>query len=146
MEEKIKIIYDFYAEELTKIIKELDEQFRKQAESELLPMDAIQRIVIGPGTQSQINKQKEFTLQLASQWDGSEEEFNRIIEENFKGFLKRDANFVYFRKRHKSYEEALRLLKETFKVKLRSDNRLLKGEGKTYDEIAVSSSINKEAN
>ncbi|MHA1376893.1 MAG: hypothetical protein ACTSRG_00800 [Candidatus Helarchaeota archaeon] len=142
MDKKSQIIYDFYANELKSIIKEMEDYFKKKAD--LLPLDSIYKIIIGPETEAKINKQKGFTLQLASQWDGTKDELERIVEENFKGFLRRDANFIQFRKRHEKIEEAKQLLKDTFRHKLINDYKLLRGEGETYEEIAISSEPNKD--
>ncbi|MHA1299387.1 MAG: hypothetical protein ACTSO9_08135 [Candidatus Helarchaeota archaeon] len=142
MEKKLKIINDFYANELKLIIKEMEEYFRKK--KDLLPLDAIYKIIIGPETEAKINQQKELTLELASQWNGSEEDFEKIVNENFKTYLKKDANFVHLRKRHEKFEVVKQILKETFKHKIRNDYKLLKGEGETYEEIATSSEPSKK--
>lgn len=137
-----QIIATFYANELKTILKEMEDYFREK--STVLPLDAIFKIVIGSETEIKTNKQKELTLQLASQWDGTDEEFNRIVEEHLKDYLKIDSNYIYFRKRHKAIEEGKEIIKEIFSHKIVNDYYFLKGTGETYEEITLSAMPNKE--
>ncbi len=142
MEDKIRIIVNFYANLLKKIMKELEDFFRKK--SDILPLDQIFKIIIGPDTEAKIMKQKELILNVASQWDGSEGTFDPLIEENFKAYLKSDGNYTNFRKRHRKFEEAKQLLKDTFRHKVFNDYHVLQGTGETYDEILKSGIPTKE--
>ena len=142
MEDKIRIILDFYANQLKVILKELEDYFRKK--SDILPLDQIFKIIMGPETESKVMKQKKFILQVASQWDGTEEKFEPLIDENFKPFLKSDGNYTNFRKRHKKFEEAKELLKDTFRHKVFNDYHVLQGTGETYEDILKSGIPTKE--
>lgn len=142
MDKKSQIIRDFYASELKIINKELENYFKKK--SNLLPLDSIFKLIIGPETETRIIKQKEFTIQMASQWNGMEDELEAIVNENFQSFLKLDAGYLQFKKRHPKFEEAKMILKDIFRHKIRNDYKLLNGEGNIYEELAISSTPNKE--
>jgi hypothetical protein len=142
MEDKIRIIVDFYAKLLKTVFKELEDYFKTK--SQILPLDQIFKIIIGPDNEKKIMKQKELILNVASQWNGSEETFESLIDENFKAFLRSDGNYINFRKRHRKFEEVKELLKDTFRHKTINDYHVLQGTGETYYEIVKTGIPTKE--
>ena len=142
VQEKIKIYISYFSKMIKETLKELGDYFRQKS---ALPLDIIFQVVVGPETEKRLLTQKEVVLEGAQIYDGTEATNQKLVEELFPTYLKRDNHNSNLKKKDAKYPEAKEIIKKIFLTRVAIDYQHLKGYGPTYDDIVKTAFKDKEA-
>ena len=131
-----QIIHDYFANQINEGNIELEKIFRKK--SGAFPMDVVFKLIIGPEISVKMIKQIDLISDCVIQDLTTPGNFDEIIEENFKRYLRYDSTNANFRKRHPAYEnQAIPIFRQLFKVRMENNKLMMQAEkGNTYSEIS----------
>ena len=141
VEKRIEIYMEYFTKMIKETLNELGEMFRKKS---ALPLDIIFQLVVGPETEKRLLTQKEVVLEGAQIYDGTEATNQKLVEELFPIYLRRDNHNSNLKKNDAKYPEAKEIIKKIFLTRCAIDHEHLKGYGQTYDDIVKTAFKDKE--
>ena len=133
-----KIILEYLENEIEIGNKWMEDHLKTK--SSVIPMDIFFRLLIGPDIAIKMKKQVDLLLDCTMDYlknGKNKEKLDEIVENNLKLYLIRDSMHQNLKKKHKSYEDAKKILKTIFIERILTESKILEGTGDTYNEIST---------
>lgn len=137
----IRILRDFYSEEVDLGVKHTEKLLRK----DFIAFEPIYLTVIAPDESRRMKLNVEKMLECALSIVDKPAELEKVVDENLKSLIQNDSLASILRKRHEHYEEMRGTFRKIFKSRIKIYARIIRnGVGETYKDIATSSIPTKE--